>query len=136
MGRKAHPAGGNTRAAKLGLLKASSTTLAPGATRDGQLTLSSVRSGHEATVTVRGELDCASAHLLADELGELLRAGTRRIVVDLAEMTFIDSTGLATLVWALRAAREDGGDLVLRAPRRCARKALAITGADRFFLIT
>jgi anti-sigma B factor antagonist len=85
---------------------------------------------------VRGELDCASAPLLADELDELLDEGTCRLTVDLAEMTFIDSTGLATLVQALGAAREAGGDVVLHAPRKCARKVLAITGADRFFSLT
>jgi anti-sigma B factor antagonist len=103
---------------------------------NGELGVSSLRSGHEATVTVRGELDCASAHLLADELGQLLRDGTLHIAVDLAEVTFIDSTGLATLVGALRAARQEGGDVVLRGPRESARKVLAITGADRFFSIT
>ena len=85
---------------------------------------------------MRGELDCANAHLLAEELGGLLGEGTCRLTVDLADMTFIDSTGLATLVWALRAARAEGGDLVLHGPTRCARKVLAITGADRFFVIT
>jgi anti-sigma B factor antagonist len=87
-------------------------------------------------VTVWGELDCTSARLLDAELAELLREGTCRLTVDLAEMTFIDSTGLATLVSALRAARERGGDVVLHAPRRCVRKVLAISGADRFFVLT
>jgi hypothetical protein len=63
-------------------------------------------SGREATVTVRGEVDCASGRLLADELGELLDHGICRLTVDLAGMTFIDSTGLAT------------------------------AGADRFFVLT
>ncbi len=96
----------------------------------------SVRSGPEATVTVRGELDCASARLLADEFGDLLDEGICELTIDLAELTFIDSTGLATLVSALRAAREIGGDVVLHAPRRPVRKVLAISGADRFFVLT
>jgi anti-sigma B factor antagonist len=96
----------------------------------------SVRSRREAEVTVRGELDCASAGILADELGELLGEGTCRLTVDLAGMTFIDSTGLDTLVSALKAAREIGGDVVLHAPRKCVRKVLAITGAEGFFVLT
>ena len=156
MGRRAHPAGCRTRtearqrleSTKPGVLWARSTTLAPDAAAspgslhdghlatDGQLSLRSVRSGRTATVIVRGELDCVSAPLLADELRTLLGEGTCRLTVGLAEMTFIDSTGLTTLVWALRAAREAGGDVVLHAPGRSARKVLAITGADRFFLVT
>ena len=103
---------------------------------DGKLRLSSERSGHEATVTVKGELDCATAPALADELRGLLADGVCRLTVDLSEMAFIDSTGLATLVWALRAAREGGGDTVLHAPQRCVRKVLEISGADRLFVLT
>lgn len=127
---------------------ARSTTLAPGDApsprplrhgslpADGDLSLTSVRSGEEAAVTVRGEVDCASARLLANELGDLLRQGACRLTVSLAEVTFIDSTGLATLVSALRAARAAGGDVVLHAPKKSVRKVLAITGADRFFVLT
>ena len=148
VGKRAHPAGCNAMSTRPGVLRARTTTLAPAAApspsspqdgrlpTDAELHLRSVRSGREATVTVRGELDRASARLLADELGELLREGMCRLTVDLAEVTFIDSTGLATLVSALRAARERGGDVVLRAPRRCVRKVLAISGADRFFVLT
>ena len=59
-----------------------------------------------------------------------------RVTVDRAAMTFIDSTGLATLVSALRAARGGGGDVVLHAPRRCVRKVLEISGAGRMFVVT
>lgn len=156
MGRRAHPAGCSTRteprqrseSTKPGVLWASSTTLAsdaaasPGSLHDGhpatdgRFSLRSVRSGRTATVVVKGELDCVSAPLLAHELRTLLSEGTCRLTVGLAEMTFIDSTGLTTLVWALRAAREADGDVVLHAPGKNARKVLVITGADRFFLVT
>lgn len=156
MAMRAHPAGCSTRtearrrseSTKPGVPWARSTTLASGAAAsagslqdgdpatDGRLSLRSVRSGRTATVVVRGELDSVSAPLLADELRTLLSEGTCRLTVGLAEMTFIDSTGLTTLVWALRAAREAGGDVVLHAPGKNARKVLGITGADRFFLVT
>ena len=156
MSTTAHAAGRSTKAeprqrwesTKSGVVRARSTTLAPRAApsrcsvqdgrlpRDGELNLRSVRSGRTATVIVRGELDCASAPLLADEVRTLLGEGTCRLTVDLGEMTFIDSTGLATLVWALRAARESGGDVVLHGPTKNVRKVLAISGADRFFVLT
>jgi anti-sigma B factor antagonist len=146
MARKAHPAG--SAVGHTCVPGARPTTLTPRAAlcqvsrqdgrlpTDGELTVRSVRLRRAAMVTVRGELDCASARLLADELGELLREGICRLTVDLAEMTFIDSTGLATLVSALRTARQKGGDVVLHSPRRCVRKVLAISGADRFFVLT
>jgi anti-sigma B factor antagonist len=145
---RALASGPNARSERTQSSKARSTTLAPGAARfprplqdgrppsDRELVLRSVRSGLDATVAVSGELDCASAPLLAEELRKLLAEGSSRITVDLAETTFIDSTGLVTLISALTAAREGGGDIVLHAPRRCVRKVLAISGADRFFQVT
>jgi anti-sigma B factor antagonist len=155
MGKSAHPAGSHPgaeprerwRRASTGARRARPTTVAyraaPLATSqvrpvptDGELSLSSERGGHKATVTVTGELDLATAPALADELRGLLDDGMCRLTVDLSEMTFIDSTGLATLVGALRTAREGGGDIVLHAPRECVRKVLEISGADRLFVLT
>lgn len=154
-GKSAHPAGSHAEAeprerrrrAGTGTRQARPTTLAcraaPSPTSqdrpgpgDGEFSLSYERWGHEATVTGKGELDCATAGALDDELRGLLADGTCRLTVDLSEMTFIDSTGLATLVRALRPAREGGGDIVLHAPQRCVRKVLEISGADRFFVLT
>lgn len=155
MGKKAHPAGSHPgaerrerwRRADTGAQRAGPTTLAcraaPSPTSqdrpvpiEGELNLSSERCGHEAIVRVKGEVDLATAPALDDELRGLLADGTCRLTVDLSEMTFVDSTGLATLIRALRVAREGGGDVVLHAPQRCARKVLEISGADRFFVLT
>lgn len=155
MGKSAHPAGSHAEAeprarwrrAGTGVRQAGPTTLACRATPlptsedrpvpvDGQFSLSSERWGHEATVTVKGELDLATAPALDDELRGLFADGTCRLTVDLSEMTFIDSTGLATLVRALRATREGGGDIVLHAPQRSVRRVLEIAGADRLFVLT
>jgi anti-sigma B factor antagonist len=133
--KPAHPAAWKASSTGAGALSSSSRQDGRLATL-GELGLMSVRSGPEATVTVRGELDCASAPLLGDELDALLDEGICGLTIDLAELTFIDSTGLATLVSALRAAREIGGDVVLHAPRSPVRKVLSISGADRIFVLT
>ncbi|MHB1809037.1 MAG: STAS domain-containing protein [Solirubrobacteraceae bacterium] len=49
-------------------------------------------------VAVDGELDLSTAPRLKSLLVESLDAGSRRIVVDLSRVTFIDSTALAVLV--------------------------------------
>lgn len=53
-------------------------------------------------ITLAGELDIASAPRLRDALGEAIRDGHPRVVVDLGEITFIDSMGLAALLNGLR----------------------------------
>jgi len=63
-------------------------------------------------LTLTGELDFASGGELATVLARL--AGRpRRVVVDLAPLQFIDSSGVKMLVGAARNAESDGGGLVL-----------------------
>ena len=57
---------------------------------------------------VRGELDMASVGSLQAALDELRGNGWERIVLDVRELTFIDSSGLALLLDTDRAARRSG----------------------------
>ena len=63
-------------------------------------------------VALAGELDLTSADQLIARLSELAR---RDVVVDLAAVTFVDSSGLNALVAGARGAEEHGGSYVLAA---------------------
>ncbi|HUP68938.1 MAG TPA: STAS domain-containing protein [Acidimicrobiales bacterium] len=56
--------------------------------------------GAQAVVTVAGEIDAATAPILKQRLLALVDTGVERVVVDLREVTFIESVGLGTLVAA------------------------------------
>ena len=49
-------------------------------------------------VALCGELDVASSQELSDELAELIENGTTDLVIDLAQLAFIDSTGLSAIL--------------------------------------
>ncbi|HVE46654.1 MAG TPA: STAS domain-containing protein [Acidimicrobiales bacterium] len=94
--------------------------------------LTFARDSEAVVVGVVGELDCASGPTLEDRLGDLIEnQGNRTVVIDLTNMTFVDSSGLSVLVGAYRRLRERGGDLSLRCPSRSTRKVFQITGLDR-----
>ena len=57
------------------------------------------------------------------------------VVVDLREVTFLDSTGLGVLVAGLKRARENGGDLHLVATGSHILRMLAITRLDSVFAV-
>ena len=61
-----------------------------------------------AVVSVRGDVDLVSAVHLR-EVMEQANGLSSKLVVDVAEMTFIDSSGLAALVHAHRRAVDEGG---------------------------
>ena|SRR5947209_12742613 len=87
-------------------------------------------------VEVRGELDCATAPQLQDVLDQLMAEGAHKVVVDLAETPFLDSTGLAALLAALRRMQAHRGELVLANLRPAACRLLQLTGLDRVFTVT
>ena len=66
------------------------------------------------TVLPRGELDVATRHQLSQEVLRLQDAGFDRVVIDLAETTFIDSSALVAVVRLADLAAQDGFDLTLR----------------------
>jgi anti-sigma B factor antagonist len=87
-------------------------------------------------LTVRGEVDLASAPKLAAAMTELMDRGYTRVAIDLGSVEFIDSSGLGVLVGSLRRLREDGGDLVLRAASPAVTRILELTGLDGLLPVT
>jgi anti-sigma B factor antagonist len=81
-------------------------------------------------VSAAGELDIHTAPELQDALDAPTRTAGRRVIVDLAEVPFVDSTGISVLVVALKHVREAEGslDVVVTSPRVL--KVLALTGLD------
>jgi anti-sigma B factor antagonist len=92
--------------------------------------------GDRAEVIVVGELDIYRAPELRSVLFEVLGAGARRVTVDRAGVSFLDSTGLGVLVSALKKLRQDGGELEIRRPTPTTRKVLEITGLTRIATVT
>lgn len=90
-----------------------------------------LRSGAEVVGEVRGEIDCASAPVLARGLADLIdEQGNLVVVVDLRGVSFIDSSGRAVLVRAREALAKKGGRIVLAEPRASAREVLEVTGVS------
>lgn len=83
-------------------------------------------------VTLRGEIDAYTAPALRLELRQLIDDGeASRLVIDLAAVTFLDSSGLGALVGALRRLRERGGALHIVVPQGAASRIFVLTGLDQ-----
>jgi anti-sigma B factor antagonist len=64
-------------------------------------------------VAPKGDLDLASADPLRRALAALIERQQARLVVDLRQVLYIDSSGLGVLVAAMKQARAAGGDVRL-----------------------
>ncbi len=86
-------------------------------------------------VRLHGELDMATSPALDKALTAAFDGAGTAVVVDLANLTFMDSTGIAVLLGARQRADEGGHSLVVRAPRRAVLKAFRLTGVDQILAI-
>lgn len=100
---------------------------------DWELRLSSVHHGDGVTVFVRGELDLASAPSLERRLDELFAMPLQSVTLDLAELSFLDSTGLHTLDRLRRDAAERRVRFTLAAVPLMVERLLHVTAMETVF---
>ena len=90
----------------------------------------------EATVVApEGRCDRRTAPTLAEWLEAMTRSGANRIIVDMGGVTFMDSTGLATLIRFMKQCRVAGGDLCLANLHQPVRIIFELTRLDSAFTI-
>ncbi len=82
-------------------------------------------------VTPQGRLNMVSARRLKEILSTLVAEGTHRIVVDMGETTFLDSSGLGALIGGLKSARQAGGDLRIARVAPAVMTVFELTNLDR-----
>jgi anti-sigma B factor antagonist len=87
-------------------------------------------------VAVRGEIDLFTAPDLKTMLLAAIDSGKSRIVVDLSETTFLDSTALGVLIGAVKRLRARDGALTLVNTDANIAKTFEITGLDQIFTIS
>jgi anti-sigma B factor antagonist len=85
-------------------------------------------------VRLVGELDLYNAPALRQTLGDICSEAPERVIVDLSEVEFIDSTALGALIEA-RTKLANRNGFILAAPGLETRRALEISGLDRHFSI-
>jgi anti-sigma B factor antagonist len=91
--------------------------------------VSTEQVGEHAVVAVTGEVDAHTADQVRAAVEGSIAPGIR-LVVDLSDVTFLDSTGLGVFVTAVKHLREQDGslDLVITSPR--VMKVFELTGLD------
>ncbi len=97
-----------------------------------------VHTEHVSGATVvrpEGEIDLGSAPELRNSLRDAQQAKPDKLVVDLTEVPYMDSSGVATLVEAMQMSRKNGGALVLCCMQDRVRSIFEIARLDMVFQI-
>ncbi|MFI5805957.1 STAS domain-containing protein [Streptomyces sp. NPDC051561] len=89
--------------------------------------------GTWAVLTLHGEIDLAACPLVREAVDELAAAGRGQVVWDLGGVSFMDSAGLGTLVYAMRSAEARQGSVRLAGAGIQVRRLLELTGLEQVF---
>ena len=87
--------------------------------------------GRVTVLAPRGRLDMASAPAFREQVKQLIESGTIRLVVDLGEVSFVDSSGLGAVIGGLKVARQAGGDLRVARANQQVMLVLDLTSLNR-----
>jgi anti-sigma B factor antagonist len=101
----------------------------------GDLTITNTPDEGNGTIALGGELDGYTAPSLRAAIEQALDRGAKAIVLEVASLAFVDSSGIAVLVWAHKQLAERGGGLTLRAPQPDVYRVLEITRLNQVFQI-
>jgi anti-anti-sigma factor len=96
----------------------------------GDFSLTSERVGEVHSIHLFGELDLAAAGAVQDALTRAETSDASAIVVDLSELTFIDSTGIRLLFSAAARSRADADRLVLRRGGAAVQRVFQLTALE------
>lgn len=102
---------------------------------DEQMTIEVERGDDGALITLVGELDLATASQLYELFAELQReGGVIKVEVNLAGLTFMDSTGISTLIMEQKRLRASGGHLTVIDPPHNVVRIFQVSGVDKLLL--
>ncbi|MHB8681541.1 MAG: STAS domain-containing protein [Acidimicrobiales bacterium] len=104
-------------------------------TTDVNFDVAETERGGVPVLAVRGEVDVSTAPELRERLLALAEQGKSLAVVDLTEVSFVDSTALGVLVSGVKRLRNSGGDLRLVVTQPHISKVFEITGLTEVFAI-
>jgi anti-anti-sigma factor len=90
-------------------------------------------AGPAALVRLAGVLDIETVGLFRDRTEPLLQRGVVHFTVELSDLDYLDSSGLAALVALRRQA--GGGSIILQSPQPAVRGIVELTRLDRLFIM-
>lgn len=104
--------------------------------REHNLDVRTTRERDATVVHLNGEIDLRTSPQLRSTFLELIDERPARIILALADVSYVDSSGVGTIVELKRRAAHHGSDVVLVGLQPRVRSLFEITRLDKFFTIT
>lgn len=97
--------------------------------------INSIEKEKIGVITVEGEVDMFTSPSLRDKLLPLFEKGVKGVIVDLKGVSFMDSSGIATMVEGLQWSKKSGKAFILTGLGETVMNALSLTKLETVFTI-
>ncbi|MBP3884787.1 MAG: STAS domain-containing protein [Olsenella sp.] len=94
------------------------------------ITIKTSAEGTSRRIAVMGEVDVSNASELRDAVEEAFSSNPSAVEIDLAEVPYIDSTGIGVLVGAAHRGKESGAAVTVSNPQRNVLRVLSMLGVE------
>ena len=88
-------------------------------------------SGNQAIVTIKGKIYIQDACIIREEIINKIEAGYHRVLIKLAEVTYMDSAGLSMMVTLHKVSRKRHGSLVVSGVQGMVKDLMQHTHVDQ-----
>ena len=99
------------------------------------LQISVRRSDDVALIDLAGEVDAYTSARFREVMMDIIEDGSPRLIVSMARVDYIDSSGLGALVGGLKRTSERDGKIIIVCHQSQVRKVFEITGLEKVFPI-
>jgi anti-sigma B factor antagonist len=82
---------------------------------------------------LEGEVDVYTAPVLRQAIMDQVEGGVKHLLINLARVEYLDSTGLGILIGGVKRLKEQGGSLRLVGPSARIQRIFEITGLNKIF---
>jgi anti-sigma B factor antagonist len=103
--------------------------------KGGDMQLVEKESGEVTVLELGGRLDSNTSKVLEDKVMEILGQGKKKVLMDFADVDYINSTGLRVLLLALQQLKKVQGKLVLSSIKDYMKEVFEISGYTEIFPI-
>lgn len=99
------------------------------------LNIDATSGGAARRIAVEGEIDLYTSPELRTALLDAFKQSNPRVVINLAQVAYMDSSGVATLVEGLKQAAKHGREFIIESPSQAVLKVLQLSKLDSVFNI-
>jgi anti-sigma B factor antagonist len=86
-------------------------------------------------LSIEGEIDVYTSVQLKEHVLSAISEGVRKVVLNLSQVEYLDSTGLGVMISVLKHLRENQGNLIIVSPTTRTTRVFEITGLHKIFTI-